>query len=123
MKRKPVTAAVIGAGHRSLGYAALALSQPEDLRIVAVAEPDEIRRNQAAQMFGLAPEQCFVNAEQLAQAPKLADAAINGTMDRQHVPTSLALLEAGYDILLEKPMAISKKELLLLLSAVRRLGA
>jgi predicted dehydrogenase len=40
-------------------------------------------------------------------------------MDRDHVPTSLPLLEAGYDLLLEKPFATSVQELEQLASAAR----
>jgi predicted dehydrogenase len=58
----------------------------------------------------------------MAEQPAFADAAINGTMDRQHVPTTLPLLEAGYDILLEKPICPTQEELLGLLAAVRRTG-
>ena len=43
----------------------------------------------------------FTSAEELASKGKLADAVINGTMDKQHVDTTLPLLEAGYDVLLE----------------------
>ena len=59
----------------------------------------------AAEMFGLSPDQCFCTSEAMAQRPAFADVAINGTMDRQHVPTTLPLLGAGYDVLLEKPIA------------------
>lgn len=43
-------------------------------------------------------------------------------MDHQHVPTSLPLLEAGYDILLEKPFATSEDELKQLVEASRKYG-
>ena len=58
-------------------------------------------------------------AQELAEHPRMADAAINGTMDRDHVPTTLPLLDAGYDVLLEKPICPTKEELLQLLEAVR----
>ena len=40
-----------------------------------------------------------------------ADAVINGTMDNQHVDTAVPLLKAGYDMLLEKPLAIHEDEM------------
>ena len=43
-------------------------------------------------------------------------------MDRQHVPTTLPLLERGYDVLLEKPFAVSEQELRRLEQTVRRTG-
>jgi predicted dehydrogenase len=117
---KKLTAIIIGAGHRSLAYASYAKSHPDELEIVAVADPRELRRRHAAQMFGLSPEHCFESAEQVAERPRLADVAINGTMDHQHVPTSLPLLAAGYDMLLEKPFATDEKEMWQLVHAARQ---
>jgi len=105
-----------------MGYGRYALEHPDEFRIVGVAEPDPVRRRQAAERFGLPPERCFETAEELAAQPVLADAVINGTMDRDHVPTTLPLLEAGYHVLLEKPMAPFREELLRLVEAVERTG-
>ncbi|MDD5708488.1 MAG: hypothetical protein PHR35_21415, partial [Kiritimatiellae bacterium] len=75
LNRGPVTAVIVGAGHRSLGYAQLALRQPELLRIVGVADPDQGRRERAARVFGVPDAQCFGTAEELARTPRFADAA------------------------------------------------
>ena len=93
-----ITAIIVGAGHRALMYASYAKLRPEKLKIVGVADPNKIRREATAKEYGLTPEQCFNSAEELAAKGKLADAIINGTMDRQHVPTTLPLLKAGYDV-------------------------
>jgi predicted dehydrogenase len=116
---KPLTAIMVGAGHRTLTYAAYAKDHPDELQIVAVADPRELRRQQAAARFGLSPDQCFESAEEVAARPKFADLVINGTMDHQHVPTSLPLLAAGYDVLLEKPFATYEKEMWELVQAAR----
>ena len=105
MGEKLTTAVIVGAGHRGLCYANYALKHPEEFKIVGVADPNEFRRNQAARIHDIPPENCFATAEELAARPRIADAVINGTMDREHVPTSLPLLKAGYHILLEKPIA------------------
>lgn len=119
---RQVRAIIVGAGHRGVGYGSYSLSHPEELKIVGVADPDDVRRERARVRFDLPAENCFRTAEELAQRPKFADAVINGTMDRQHVPTTLPLLEAGYDVLLEKPICPTREELLTLLQAVRRTG-
>ncbi len=75
MSGKPLTAAIVGAGHRSVLYASLSKSQPEKLQVVAVAEPDDTRRNKTAADYGLAPESCFLTAEEMAAQPALADVA------------------------------------------------
>ena len=118
--KKPITAVIVGAGHRSLCYASYAQSHPDQLKIVGIAEPNELRRKQTAQTYHLPPEACFNSAFDLAGKPPIADAVINGTMDRDHVPTSLPLLEAGYHLLLEKPIGTSREEVLSLLHAARK---
>lgn len=122
MATKPITAVIIGAGHRSVCYGRYGIAHPDELRVVAVAEPNEFRRKQAAQEFGIPQDMCFETADELSSRPRLADAAINGTMDRQHIPTSLPLLEQGYDLLLEKPIAPTAAEVLLLRDTARRHG-
>ena len=119
--KEPIRAVIIGAGHRSLVYASYALKHPGELQITGVADPDELRRRQTAEKFNIPAENCFESAEALAAAPKMGVAAINGTMDHQHVETSLPLLEAGYDLLLEKPFATHEEEMWKLAEAARRL--
>lgn len=122
MSSKPVTAAIVGAGHRGMGYGRYSKSHPEALKIVAVADPNEIRRRAAAEEFEIPAEMQFHTAEEMAEKPQLADAVINGTMDQYHVPTTLPLLEAGYDVLLEKPICRTEEALLSLLETVMRTG-
>lgn len=122
MEANPLKVIIVGGGHRSLTYAALAEQESDRLQVVGVAEPDEMRRNAIARRFSLPQDRCFASAQDLAKAPKFADAVINGTMDHVHVETSLPLLEAGYDILLEKPFAVNEDEARLLVSEANRLG-
>ncbi len=107
----PIRALVVGAGQRGLIYASYAQYHPDELQIVGVAEPDPHRREMTQRLYGLPSEFCFPTAEEAARRPRFADVAINGTMDHQHVATSLPLLEAGYDMLLEKPFAVSESEM------------
>ena len=116
----PLKAIIVGAGQRALIYASYAQLHPEELQIVGVAEPVEERREHVRRLYGLAPERCNASSEEVAREPKFADVVINGTMDHQHVSTSVPLLEAGYDILLEKPFAISEAEMWDLVRAARR---
>ena len=122
MNTQPVTAVIVGAGHRAFIYANLALTNPELLKIVGVADPDPIRREKARRLFGFPEENCFENADELAKRGKIADAVINGTMDEEHISTSLPLLKAGYDMLLEKPFATNEAELRTLVNCVKENG-
>ena len=49
MKLKPLKAALVGAGNRGCAYADYALSTPQELSIVAVIEPNALRRCQAGE--------------------------------------------------------------------------
>lgn len=122
MDKKPLEAIIVGGGHRSLTYAELAELEPDKLRIVGVADPDPFRRETIAKRFGIPDDRCFESAEQIAAVPKFADAVINGTMDHIHVSTSLPLLKAGYDILLEKPFAVNEEEARLLVKTANEYG-
>ena len=110
MNNKPVTAIIVGAGHRAIGYADLSLTQPELLKIVGVADPNPIRRKMVMERYGFSEDMCFVSAQELVKRGKLADTIINGTMDHQHVETAIPLLNCGYDMLLEKPFAVNEEE-------------
>ena len=122
MSQQPITAIIVGAGNRALTYASYALEHPDALKIVGVAEPVEWRRKKTAEIYSLSPEACFTSAAELAERGRIADVIINGTMDREHVPTSLPLLQAGYDLLLEKPFATNEEEVWQLASTARHYG-
>ncbi len=111
-----LTAVIIGAGHRAVGYAR---KGRDSIGIVGIADPRDQRREMIADEFGIPLKRQFRTAEDLAKVPKFADVAINGTMDHQHVATSLPLIRAGYDILLEKPFAVHEAEMWELVEAAR----
>ncbi|GBG08406.1 oxidoreductase [Paenibacillus agaridevorans] len=119
---RPVTVVIVGAGHRSLIYASYAEKHPEQMKIVGVVDPDGERRALTKERFDLQDENCFADVEELIAKPKLADAVINGTMDHLHVSTTIPLLRAGYDIMLEKPIGVSADEVLALYDEAERLG-
>ncbi|WP_177918757.1 Gfo/Idh/MocA family protein [uncultured Eubacterium sp.] len=111
MNDRPITAIIVGAGHRAFVYSELAKTNPDMLKIVGVADPNPIRRKKAMDYFGFGEDMCFENAEELASKGRLADTVINGTMDEQHLQTATVLLDAGYDMLLEKPFATNEDEM------------
>lgn len=116
---KPITAVIVGGGHRSIIYADYSLTHPEELKIVGIADPNRARCLMAAKRYGFSKEFCFDSAQTLAEHPKMADAIINGTMDHQHYETAVPLLKLGYDMLLEKPFAVSAAEMHSLLAVIR----
>ena len=107
---RPSRIIIVGMGVRSMIYAREALEHPDLFQIVGVADVNPDRVKVARETFGIPDENCFSSVEALVAVPKFAEGVINGTMDQQHVPTSLPLLRHGYDILLEKPFAVNRQE-------------
>jgi predicted dehydrogenase len=115
---KPITLALFGAGNRgTYAYGGYALRNPHRARFVAVAEPDAERRERFARQHDIPPERQFESWQALAAEPRMAEALVNATMDRTHVDSTLAALEAGYDVLLEKPMATTAEDCVRLVQA------
>jgi predicted dehydrogenase len=123
MMPHPITAVVCGAGQRGYyTYGPYALQHPEDLRFVAVAEPDSARRDRFGDAHGIPAERRFASWEALFGAGRIADACLNTTQDQLHLASTLAALEAGYDVLLEKPMATRLADTVALVQAAERRG-
>lgn len=106
----PIPVALVGAGNRTLLYAEYALKHPDQMKIVAAADPDPGRRALAARLHDIPPEALFDGFESFVRQPQMAHAVINGTMDQMHFDSSVALMKAGYHMLLEKPIAGSEWE-------------
>ena len=115
-----LTAAVVGFGDRAEIYSKYALKHPDQLRIVAVTDPNEVRRSYAKNLFSIDDDKCFSNFDDFVKAGRLADFVINGTMDGLHISTTLPLLPLGYDVLLEKPVTSDKAQLLTLAEEAKR---
>ena len=120
---QPVDLVMIGAGQRgALAYGTYALAHPEHARIVAVAEPDPERRKRVAEQHDIDDAMSFADWQELAARGQLARAAIIATQDQDHVPPAVAAMEAGYDVLLEKPMAHTLAGCVQLVQAAERTG-
>ena len=116
---RTVTAVVVGAGGRGMGYSIFAKEFPERLKIVGVAEPKDYNRNWMVENHHLPEEYRFKDWQELAQKPRLADAVIIATQDTMHAEPAIAFAKLGYAILLEKPMAPNEADCLRIAQAVR----
>src|SRR3954447_11977379 len=104
----PLDAVLLGAGERgTFTFGRAALSHPDRVRFVAVAEPDPDRRARFAEEHGIPSDRCFDSWQSLLSGPRLAPALVCCTLDRLHVEPAVAALQAGYHVLLEKPMAVT----------------
>jgi len=120
---QPIEAVLIGAGNRGYdAYGPYAVAHPDELRFVAVAEPRDVRRARFAQAHSIPPERQFRTWEDMLAQGQMADAALICTLDDLHVGPTIAALEAGYDVLLEKPMATTVEDCARLVQTAERSG-
>lgn len=106
-----VKAIIMGFGDRGQVYAEYAKKAPERFEIVGVVDPDTVRVEKAKKLYGLSDDMCFTDPQKFYAKGKICDAVINATMDSLHFKTTVPLLNAGYNVLLEKPISNSPEEL------------
>ena len=116
------TVIVIGAGGRGTTYSDIAAKMGDAFRVIAVAEPIEKRRNYIRDLYNIPEEMCHTSWEDFLSRPKFADLVIIATMDRDHFAPTMAAIEKGYDILLEKPMSATPEECCAIERAARQKG-
>lgn len=104
-KTKAVRVCVIGAGNRGSNLALQVKKYFTSALIVAVAEPDERKRSLFRLEHSLEIKNSFSDWKALIKSDVKCDAAIIATMDNQHTGPALAVLNEGWHLLLEKPMA------------------
>lgn len=115
MKRKQITAILLGAGNRGAeAYASYALQNPVELKFVAVAEPRKERREEFQKKHEIEPEYAVESWEDILKLPKFADFILICTQDHMHMEPMIKAMELGYDILVEKPISPKKEDLILL---------
>ncbi|MBS5022005.1 MAG: Gfo/Idh/MocA family oxidoreductase [Firmicutes bacterium] len=101
--------AVIGFGGRGHIYGEFSRKYPEKFQLKAVAETDEYRRRDAKENFGA---EVYEDYKELLDQGYRLDLVAIATQDAQHKEHALYALNRGYDLLLEKPVAITEKDCL-----------
>jgi len=119
---KPVTVLVAGAGGRGAGYSRFALEYPDRMRVVGVAEPQDVRRDRLVAEHGIPAENIATDWRHMVDRPRFADAVIIATQDIHHADPAVAFAEKGYHMLLEKPMAPTEEECRRITDAVTQAG-
>ena len=116
---------VIGAGLKAADYAK-GWAAMDDVSIVATAEVSEIARQRFGDTYeaagALRPVE-YPDAQAMLKAMQgQMDAVYVSTPHVLHGANGLAVIEAGYDLLLEKPMVTTVAEALALAEAEKRTG-
>jgi predicted dehydrogenase len=120
---RPVELVMVGAGNRGyLAYGGFAERNPDQARFVAVVEPDDGRRARFATAHRIPAERQFGSWEDIAGRAPLAPGLVNATLEHAHRSSTLSLLAAGYEMLLEKPIATTPGECLEIAAAAESGG-
>ena len=119
---KIIKAVCVGAGNRGCIYSDFALSRPDLMKLVAVVDPHEGRRNELAERHGIPEDMRFASVYEFTKRAPKCDLVINATMDEIHFEVGMPIIEAGYDMLIEKPVSADPDELLTLYARAKELG-
>ncbi len=114
---KPVQVGCIGCGNVSDQYFKAA-QRFGAMKIVACADLDHEKARAAAEAHGI---ERVLSPEALLADPEI-EVVLNLTIPSAHVAVSLAALEAGKHVYVEKPLGVNREEARLLLDAVKRTG-
>lgn len=106
MSSNPVRYAVVGLGRAGWDIHVAGLRKREDAKIVAVVDPLESRRNEAATEFGC---KTYTSLDEMLKQKDVEVVTI-ATPSVMHGPDSKKALKAGKHVVVEKPMAMSLAE-------------
>lgn len=99
--------AIIGLGGRGLTYAHFIKYYGSE--VIAVCDTDIRTKEIAKKEYGVREENFFTSEEEFFKE-KRADALVISTLDALHYRQAIKALEKGYDILLEKPIAVTLEQ-------------
>jgi len=119
---KPVSIVAIGAGNRMRTYMHYVKQHPDKVVLVAVVEPDAIRRDAMADEFHLGTDRRFTDYQSFFRHPVKADAVIICTPENAHFEPCMEAIAKGYHILLEKPVAQTMEQCRQIAEAAHRAG-
>lgn len=115
---QPIRVGIIGQGRSGRDIHGVYLATDPRYRIVAVADALADRRARAEQEYGCASH---ADAADLIRRQDI-DLVVNSSFSFQHVPLTLAALEAGHHVLCEKPFASTVQGVDRMIATARRTG-
>lgn len=113
-----VGTALFGCGYIGHSHAAALAAIPE-FRLIAVADVDETRAKTFARRYGAC--QYATNTDDILRRDDV-DVVIVATANNMHAPLTIAALEAGKHVLVQKPMALNLREADSMIAAAERSG-
>lgn len=108
--QKPIRMVILGAGDRGRTYASYAAAFPERVKIVGVADINPKAAQAVAQAYQLPPEAVWGDWSEAVAARPDCDVMAVTMPDALHIEPAITCLDAGYHLLLEKPMGRTWEE-------------
>lgn len=108
---KKIKVALVGAGNRGQAYCNYSLSYPNELEIVAITDVSPVMLKVACEKYGVDKEHSFTDLNEFLSKKIECDFVINATMDEMHHETAMKIINAGYNMLIEKPVTPYFEEL------------
>ncbi|MBO5857813.1 MAG: Gfo/Idh/MocA family oxidoreductase, partial [Clostridia bacterium] len=102
-------AAVIGTGGISNEHIQAYLKN-ENVELYAFCDINEKQLNLMAEKYGVPKERCFLDKDEMLKALPEIDIVSVCTWNSAHAECTIAALNAGKNVLCEKPMAMNTKQ-------------
>ena len=119
-QQRKITAVLVGAGNRGGTYTTYALENPGLIQIIAVCDPNPVRRARLAEQHQIPASMAYERWQDLVQRDRQADAVLICTHDQGHLDPAVQFAQRKYNILLEKPMATTEEDCLAIYEACVR---
>lgn len=119
---KKVTVAVLGFGQRGRVFSDVSKSIENEIELVACCESNTSKHEAIIQEYGIPKHMIYSDYSDFISAGKLADILIISTMDKDHYEHAMKALDLKYNLLLEKPIALSKKHIFDIKEKANRIG-
>ncbi len=107
---KQLSLILVGGGDRGSCYLKYLKSNPEQFKLVALAEPVKEKREYLRDLYNVPADMCFESYEEVLKRPKFADIVMICTQDQMHFEPAMMAINQKYDLLLEKPIAPTPEE-------------
>lgn len=120
---KKLYAVIVGYGNRGQIYADYSLDEPAEFGVAAIVDPNDFKLQEAKKRYGLSDDCLFHNFDEFVASGLSCDFVVNATMDQYHYETAMKILNAGYDMLMEKPIVPSEEQLMDIANLAKEKGA
>ena len=100
--------AIIGTGSRGIDAFGRMIIKRDDVEIVALCDTNSVRRRAAAEVLGISPN-LYASIDEMA-AKETLDGVIITTPDCEHYDCAKKAMNAGWNVLIDKPLATNAKD-------------